>query len=680
MKPLSHPTLEELLGHLDGECSASEKLRLEAHLQQCWKCRSQSAELAQQIHRVTKALQQSAWPSPDHQDLAHRRLRSVLAREQARNHAAGSDSNEPIHRLHPARRLRAFLRQAQSLVAWPRLATAGLVAILLLLVGYGRLVPFRVTLPPPAVPLAAQTTHTLRFTAWDATQARKHAGRWPARGEMSLRLSRRQSQRLAADRSTLASAAATATPLSVQWISDAATGRFAIRWEERRGRIRFAAWQPRALPSIAYWYRQHHWSLRQNPRLAFPGATVVPILSEIGLEEEIFRWVASFTSHHRSPMHRVAALAAQPGASLRTHQQGALMSTCVSLSHAGQSVEDCVRADARTGDLLSEVILLASSQHELRLEIPWSAVRESPEALTELASFFPPGLASMDQDFASLLRSPRARPSWTTPALHPALLTALVAAEEAIEWLDNHAGPGVVLGLSLHADAVRVSGRVSTRDQLLLARSRMEQAVPSTLLDFDVLSGEDAPLPPPAEISPPIGDAASAPTALPFVDRAFPQWNAQDLREYCNRAVRISSQLMAEATALESLATRYPAELERQLSEPDRLRLRNIRRARAARSRANASVLRQHLAAIVPLEMLPSAEPEPYPVSASWQEDSRNTASQVRSLHEAVLALFAISPGNQPQSDRSLAGIMETLARLLAADPTDPGGVSARNQ
>lgn len=677
MKRVLHPAVEELLCHLDGETSTAEHARLEAHLQQCWKCRARAAELERQIHGVTKALQESAWPSADHQEIAHRRLHALLAREQA---STGSPAR-PVKNISSQQRLKQLLPRIPSFLAIVRVPAISLAAIALLAAAYLALPGANSGSMLAQVPHSARTAHSLRFAAWDATQSARIPVSLPARGEMRVQLSRRfqpqPDRRRLEMRQNVAAQHIEPHATTVEWIADPSTGRFAIRWEERRGYIRFAAWQPRAVPVLRYWYRHQQWTSSEHSTQDTAFATVVPVLSEIGLEEEIFRWAAAFTSHHRSPMHRLAALAAQPGSRLRSLQDAQHLLTCVSVIQDGQQTEDCVRADGRTGDLLSETIAVTSSRHALRVEIPWNTVREAPEALAEFASFFPPGLESIDRDYASLRP---ARPHVLPPAqaaVDTTLLAALVAAEEVLEWLSVNTGPGVVLDLSLTNSAVRVSGGVASREQLALVRERFEQALPTALLQFDVLAADEVPLPPDFAQAASTAQSPSAPAAIALVERAFPQWTAKDLREYCNRTVRISGQLTAASVAMRQLAQRYPADAERLLTPEERRRLQNIRLARAARLKANAEVLRQHLAAIVPLESLAPAAAEPTP--PSWQESALTDAAAARVLHERVLALFAIPNGDEPRPAASVEDLMAKLARLLHEADVSAGIASARN-
>jgi hypothetical protein len=135
--------------------------------------------------------------------------------------------------------------------------------------------------------------------------------------------------------------------------------------------------------------------------------------------------------------------------------------------------------------------------------------------------------------------------------------------------------------------------------------------------------------------------------------------------------------LTAASVAIRQLAQRYPADAERLLTPAERQRLQNIRLARAARLKANAEVLRQHLAAIVPLESLAPATAQP-PVP-SWQESAIADAVEARALHERVLRLFSIPNDNAPRPAASIEEVMATLARLLHEEAVPAGVVSARN-
>jgi hypothetical protein len=134
--------------------------------------------------------------------------------------------------------------------------------------------------------------------------------------------------------------------------------------------------------------------------------------------------------------------------------------------------------------------------------------------------------------------------------------------------------------------------------------------------------------------------------------------------------------LTAASVAIRQLAQRYPADTERALTPEERRRLQNIRLARAARLKANAEVLRQHLAAIVPLESLAPAAAEPPPLS--WQQSALADAAAARLLHERVLRLFAVPTDNQPRPAGAVEEVMDSLARLLRAPATATGIASTR--
>jgi hypothetical protein len=134
--------------------------------------------------------------------------------------------------------------------------------------------------------------------------------------------------------------------------------------------------------------------------------------------------------------------------------------------------------------------------------------------------------------------------------------------------------------------------------------------------------------------------------------------------------------LTAASVAIRQLAQRYPADAERLLTPAERQRLQNIRLARAARLKANAEVLRQHLAAVVPLESLAPATAQP--PAPSWQESAIADAAEARALHERVLALFAIPNHNNPYPAATVEEVMAKLALLLRDPAATTGVASAR--
>ncbi|MDZ7636883.1 MAG: hypothetical protein U5J83_01280 [Bryobacterales bacterium] len=477
---------------------------------------------------------------------------------------------------------------------------------------------------------------------------------------------------------------------TVEWIAQPATGRYAARWLESSGQIRLASWHSRAPGPVSYQYRQRRWD--EGREVAGPGDrspavffAATSVLQTAAFEDDLFEWVQALT-RQRSPLARFVDWGARPGVVVVSTTNAGATFTCMRYEDRRGSFEDCVRTNPGSAVVLEETIRIVSASHELLVRIPWSEVETGPEAIAAIASFLPPGLDLLDRDYASLLAPrPTASPS---PVALAALPRAMLDAEEAVEQIRLRGGPGMILHLSSSAGLIRVSGRVSTSEQLLWVTRTLEQALPSAALQVDLQSEQDTPLPPLAESQTPTIAGQTAPRALPYVQRAFPQWSPSDLREYCNRALRLSSQIVAESAILADMAQRYPPEIESLLTLQDQERLRLLQRSRAARMAANAGVLQTHLAAIAGLAA--SSVPDPaldVKGRPSWQRQALAHATQAGHLHSRLLSLFAVStefssdiPVARPDDGMLFSPLLRHLESLASERADSASAPSARAQ
>jgi len=69
-----HLSDELLVEHLDGELSLRADSRVKRHLRSCWQCRTRLAELEEQVHIVSQALRAQSFPGPSRIDAARRRF------------------------------------------------------------------------------------------------------------------------------------------------------------------------------------------------------------------------------------------------------------------------------------------------------------------------------------------------------------------------------------------------------------------------------------------------------------------------------------------------------------------------------------------------------------------------------------------------------------------------------
>ena len=55
---------EVLLAYQDGELTSEKRARVQAHLDQCWKCRASLASLEQQAHALAELFEDGSFPEP----------------------------------------------------------------------------------------------------------------------------------------------------------------------------------------------------------------------------------------------------------------------------------------------------------------------------------------------------------------------------------------------------------------------------------------------------------------------------------------------------------------------------------------------------------------------------------------------------------------------------------------
>lgn len=650
MSNLRHPSDEELLRHLDGESEQADHKRVDAHLRQCWKCRTRAAGIQGQIHSFTSALQSDAWPSADHQDLAHRKLRAVLLNATA-VHDPPTGAFLPGIRLF----LRSFLAPRRA--AWIPMS----LAMILIAVGVGTLIPSQRGSAPEwlAIPHAQRTALAAGFIRWEISELARHSGEVPLRGEMRIRITDRARER-------------NVDTAKVEWISDAVSGRSAMRWLQFHGSIRLASWQPSPGRRISYTYQARRWGVTREGSALPVVAPIVSVLHAAEIEDAVFAWAHAFMARHQSPAQRLADLASQPRANLWSRADGKLTWTCVSMREGEAWLEDCLRADTRLGSIVGETIRLSSPLHDVEIEIPWASVYEDEDAMATLVRFLPPGLERLDEEYASL--GTRSAPSLTLPQRHERVAPALpwlIDAEETLHHLEISYGSGMVLDFVLLDDAIRVTGLVGTAERRDLAKKAFAESIPAGYLDFDVRSHDVAALPPIASVES-VGPTVNAtPLAVQLVTRRFPERSAQEVRDFCNRAVHLSGLIVAESTSLAKMASRYPPTIEQQLSVTDLKRLDVLRRARAMQLHSTVDLLRQHLDPLGVLlpDRLQGLEAAARLNPLRWQEWSATRSASAQRVNADILALFAISTDLPAEPFAHLDLIFQRLDELLAQFP-----------
>ena len=650
MSNLRHPSNEELLRHLDGECDQTDQKRVDAHLRQCWKCRTRAASLQTQIHRFTSALQSDTWPSAEHQELAHRRLHAVLLN-------AGAVPDPPRGDFLPGVKLflRSFLAPRRA--AWISVS----LAVIFIAVWAGNTISGQRGNAPEflAVPHTRRTVLAAGFTRWEISELARHSGEVPLRGEMRIRITDRIHERIV-------------DTAKVEWISDAVSGRSAMRWLEHRGSIRLALWQPSPARRISYTYREQRWGAAREGSAVPVVAPIVSVLHAAEIEDAVFEWAHTFTSSHQSPAQRFADLGSRPRANVWSRADGKFTWTCVSMREGEAWLEDCLRADTRLGSILGETIRLSSPHHDVEIEIPWTSIYDDKGAMANLVRFLPPGLERMDEEYASL--GVRSVPTPTLPPRHEKVaptLPWLINAEEALHHLETSYGSGMVLDFVVLDDAIQVTGRVTTGEQRDIAEKAFAESIPAGYLDFDVRSGDAVALPPIMAVETVDPSVDAAPFAVPLVMRRFPERSAEEVRDFCNRAVHLSGLIVAESTSLAKMASRYPPAIEQQLSVTDRKRLDALRRTRTKRLHATVDLLWQHLDPLGVLlpDRLQDLEAASRLDPLRWQEWSATHSASAQQLNADVLALFAISTDLPAEPFAQLDLIFQRLDVLRAQYP-----------
>lgn len=205
-----HCSDEVLLAHLDGELSGRRSASAQRHLNVCWECRSRSAELEAQVERTGRLLAQTL---PGDIDKIQEARNNFLAWEGGLQAVAA-----PRFSLVPVPRLHLHLRIAAS-------------ALFLLAVCGGMYLRFfshPAGLSPDQVLIQSHNAESIKITPGYVLHQTLHVE--------AVRLQPSREER----------------DNNLQVWSAPAQERFAARWENARGNLKYAVWRPRSGREYVY--------------------------------------------------------------------------------------------------------------------------------------------------------------------------------------------------------------------------------------------------------------------------------------------------------------------------------------------------------------------------------------------------------------------------------------------
>lgn len=282
------------------------------------------------------------------------------------------------------------------------------------------------------------------------------------------------------------------------------------------------------------------------------------------------------------PTRRFAELAELPGSRVENLWQEDRPWVCVHLLQNGAQVTDCLEGDARTGDLLRERLRIQTvesgdSERFLDVVIDWAPAQSIAATSLYEEQFLPPGLRSLDLARAQGRRPMKPRRDDLDDNRRQ-VLSAALDAEEALLVLTAVSGPELDVELRIAENFVLIEGRVVTEEQYhSLRASILSLASKSTFLRFDLHVAETAPLPPEGGSMETDASGSADPPVASALALVRPSVSKEEIRDFCNRAVRLSGEVVRSARRMALAAARYNHTDEAVLLPHDRQRLAEIR-------------------------------------------------------------------------------------------------------
>ncbi len=638
MKLIKHPTSNVLVSYLDGECDGETSREVQRHLQQCWKCRSEAAAIERTINRVVGEVQKPSWPSDDHQHLARQRLMARLHQERQ----GSQDDGAFLQKAIPQPGFFTFRVGAS--------VSAALVLLTALVLGTG---PFRNLVIPDTlaeIPQSRRTALSLQFATWEQAESlrRTATGAWSSSHEIRV---------------SILDQPASSRRWMLESLNHGKARDYHLRMRPSQGRVQYAAWQPGPDPRFVYVYQQQRWGrltqLSRGPASglsAFAASTSGSDLSKF--EGAVFQWVQAMVFHSHLPTRRFADLTALPGSTVSQSVWDDRPWVCVQYRQDRMAIDDCLEGNPVSGEVLREWIRIQSSEangegQTIHVQVDWAPALPVATSVLYETDFLPSGLRSLD-----LARARRRSPQPSHPVVvddtQQHVLAAALDAEEAVLVLSAIEGPEFAVDLALASDAVIVQGRVATIEQYDTLRDAiLPLTAHSPYLRYEVQVAENAPLPPlgdPARIR--IGEDGD-PLATAFLIANHPSLSKEELRDFCNRAIRLSGNVVSTARRMAAVQARYGPELLGKMAPSERRRLEDIR----------ARNLRHYWLALADLHQffvqsgLDSGKADT-PAMPAGVESTSALYESARSLHAEMLKVFAVGdPG-----DASALKATETLA------------------
>lgn len=656
-----HPSPDQLIAFLDGECARATRTEIERHLKQCWKCRSKAAAIERTINGLVAEVHSESWPSDGHQQLAGQRLAARIQQLQGQ-----SDGALPyLERSAPRSRCSAFRTMAP--------VAAALLVVAAIALGSVRFRSLLVVEELKDIPLDAQTSLSLQFAHWEQTELLRRAQTGAWRGDHQVRIAAR-------DEATRSAA------LRLETLNHGRTGDYHLRLRPPQGAVRFATWQPGPDPRFAYLYQQRKWGrlvqLTRGTGDAFRSLSGGAADSgDAGLDRAVFQWVQAMVFHSHLPTRRFARMAALPGTTVYQTMYEDRPWVCVEYHEEALRMVDCLDAGSPGGQVLREWLRVQVTEaggetRSLDVLLDWTPAQPVAASALYESDFLPPGLRTLDLARARR-RAPLPASSEPGQSERQQLLAVALDAEEAILVLSAIEGPEFAVDLDLRSDAVVVHGRVASQEQFeALEASILPLTAHSPLVRFEVQVAETAPLPPAGETMNTGSLPGAAPLAAAVLAANRPSLSKEELRDLCNRAIRLSGNVVVAARRVASMDQRYGAAIRAEMPPAERDRLAEIRGRQLRNYRLALADLHQFF-----LQSGLDAAPLPLSARTGVPDPLPDLDESVRRLHAGMLRMFAVGQAASPTEAESMASLTAQVRALLrpeAASQLTSGGNASR--
>lgn len=516
-----HCSDERLIAHLDGELPFYRRARVQKHLAECWQCRLRLSEIERQVLETTRAMADDPFPGPG---------RVAAARERFLQQA--DQVAERVFRAQRPRRVAAW--------RWLVPAAAGAAAI----------AAFFVFRPGPPDAVAA-------IERVEAAEAQ--AARTPT--HQRLRVVARQLRPAPASREG-----------RLELWTEPGRGRYTSRFNDSRGVLRHALWQPE--PGRQYVYNAGRSAAvlrltrrevreRWNELLFREGLT----LEE--LEAGLFQWLEERPWRPVSLSSGVALLATEDGARLSVEEAGGLLRLSARKSRGAVTVEFSLEVDRRTYAARLQRLRYESPARTLEIEL--TAERVGPAAV---AVAFEPPMGMVAQAFA-------AGPTGVISPVAPAFAIDELAVLHALHSVR------ACLGEAIEVER-RADGGFAIRGVVVSPERKEEVSaalafLPPERVTIELKSAQEAL----RDVGP--GEATLAPASAPAAGRDLgrlaPYFSGSErlAEQFADRTLSQGESIMREAQALRHLAEKY--------GPPERMRSPQARRLLEA-------MVRDHVAAL----------------------------------------------------------------------------------